>query len=144
MESLALLVASLMFIALLGGPIAIGMTMIKTESIHSTIIRRILHGLFVTTSLWVGLMFLFSGQLPITPRLIGLYTLIMSYIATRREYFPDARIIAPLLAKFGVKLWKKQKRSGNEQGSSHFGPVLKWRRGGRSGGNDGHGPEGQH
>lgn len=144
MESLALLVASLMFIALLGGPIAIGMTMIKTESIHSTIIRRVLHGLFVTTSLWVGLMFLFSGQLPITPRLIGLYTLIMSYIATRREYFPDVRIIAPLLAKFGVKLWKKQKRSGNERGSSHFGPVLKWRRGGRSGGNDGHGPEGQH
>lgn len=144
MESLALLVASLMFIALLGGPIAIGMTMIKTESILSTIIRRVLHGLFVTTSLWVGLMFLFSGQLPITPRLIGLYTLIMSYIATRREYFPDVRIIAPLLAKFGVKLWKKQKRSGNEQGSSHFGPVLKWRRGGRSGRNDGHGPEGQH
>ena len=143
MESLALLVASLMFIALLGGPIAIGMTMIKTESIHSTTIRRVLHGLFVTTSLWVGLMFLFSGQLPITPRLIGLYTLIMSYIATRREYFPDVRIIAPLLAKFGIKIGKKQKQSGNEPGSSHFGPVMKWRRNGRFGRNDGHGPEGQ-
>ena len=146
MESLAKLVALMVLTALLSAPIAILITLIQRNSTNLAVIvlRRILQGGFLALSLFFGLFFLFNLQMPLVIHAIGLYALVLTYIAIRREYFPDVRIIAPLLAKFGVKLWKKQKRSGSEQGSSHFGPVVKWRRGGHSGGNDGHGPEGQH
>lgn len=103
LESLALAVAIFMHIALLGGPIAMGITMLKTENIFLTNIRKIFHGIFVALSLWVGIIFFFRSELPLTPRLIGLHALVMSYIATRREYFPDVRVIAPLLTKFDIK-----------------------------------------
>ena len=146
MESLAKLVALMVLTALLSAPIAILITLIQRNSTNLAVIvlRRILQGGFLALSLFFGLFFLFNLQMPLVIHAIGLYALVLTYIAIRREYFPDVRIIAPVLAKFGVKLWKKQKRSGSEQGSSHFGPVVKWRRGGHSGGNDGHGPEGQH
>jgi hypothetical protein len=144
MESLARLVVILMLSAFLGGPIAIGLTRIKTKNVLLTIVRRLIHAFFIAISVLVGAGLLINREVSLLIHLIGLYAVSMSYIALRREYFPDVRIIAPILAKFGVKLWKKQKRSGNELGSSHFGPVVKWRRGGHSGGNDGHGPEGQH
>jgi len=144
MESLARLVVILMLSAFLGGPIAIGLTRIKTKNVLLTIVRRLIHAFFIAISVLVGAGLLINREVSLLIHLIGLYAVSMSYIALRREYFPDVRIIAPILAKFGVKLWKKQKRSGNERGSSHFGPVVKWRRGGHSGGNDGHGPEGQH
>jgi hypothetical protein len=144
MESLARLVVILMLSAFLGGPIAIGLTRIKTKNVLLTIVRRLIHAFFIAISVLVGAGLLINREVSLLIHLIGLYAVSMAYIALRREYFPDVRIIAPLLAKFGVKLWKKQKRSGNEHGSSHFGPVVKWRRGGHSGGNDGHGPEGQH
>ena len=146
MESLAKLVALMVLTALLSAPIAILITLIQRNSTNLAVIvlRRILQGGFLALSLFFGLFFLFNLQMPLVIHAIGLYALVLTYIAIRREYFPDVRIIAPLLAKFGVTLWKKQKRSGNERGSSHFGPVVKWRHGGRSGGNDGHGPEGQH
>ena len=133
-----------MLSAFLGGPIAIGLTRIKTKNVLLTIVRRLIHAFFIAISVLVGAGLLINREVSLLIHLIGLYAVSMAYIALRREYFPDVRIIAPLLAKFGVKLWKKQKRSGNEHGSSHFGPVVKWRRGGHSGGNDGHGPEGQH
>lgn len=146
MESLAKLVALMVLTALLSAPIAILITLIQRKSTNLAVIvlRRILQGVFLALSLFFGLFFFFNLQMPLVIHAIGLYALVLTYIAIRREYFPDVRIIAPLLAKFGVTLWKKQKRSGNERGSSHFGPVVKWRRGGRSGENDGHGPEGQH
>ena len=144
MESLARLVVILMLSAFLGGPIAIGLTRIKTKNVLLTIVRRLIHAFFIAISVLVGAGLLINREVSLLIHLIGLYAISMSYIALRREYFPEVRIIAPILAKFGVKLWKKQKRSGNERGSSHFGPVVKWRRTGRSGGNDGHGPEGQH
>lgn len=133
-----------MLSAFLGGPIAIGLTRIKTKNVLLTIVRRLIHAFFIAISILVGAGLLINREVSLLIHLIGLYAVSMSYIALRREYFPEVRIIAPILAKFGVKLWKKQKRSGNERGSSHFGPVVKWRRGGHSGGNDGHGPEGQH
>lgn len=144
MESLAYLVVIIFMTLILGGPVAILLTKIQTEHIILMILRRLLHGLVVALSLIVGFQFLFIMEVRLSLRMIGLYSISMGYIALRREYFPDVRIIAPILAKFGVKLWKKQKRSGSEQGSSHFGPVVKWRRSGGSGENDGHGPEGQH
>ena len=144
MESLAYLVVILFSIVILGGPVAILLTKIRTKNIILTIIRRLLHGLVITLSIIISSSVFFKPQETLALHAIGIFGISMAYIALRREYFPDVRIIAPLLAKFGVKLWKKQKRSGSEQGISHFGPVVKWRRGGHSGGNDGHGPEGQH
>ena len=144
MESLAYLVTILLMIVILGGPVAILLTKIRTEHIVLTIIRRFLHGFVITISLFINATVFWKPNHTFALYAISIFGISMAYIALRREYFPDVRIIAPVLAKFGVKLWKKQKRSGNERGSSHFGPVVKWRRGGRSGGNDGHGPEGQH
>ena len=144
MESLAYLVTILFMIVILGGPVAILLTKIRTEHIVLTIIRRFLHGFVITISLFINATVFWKPNHTFALYAISIFGISMAYIALRREYFPDVRIIAPVLAKFGVKLWKKQKRSGNEHGSSHFGPVVKWRHGGRSGGNDGHGPEGQH
>ena len=144
MESLAYLVVTLFMIVILGGPVAILLTKIRTEHIVLTIIRRFLHGFVITISLFINATVFWKPNHTFALYAISIFGISMAYIALRREYFPDVRIIAPVLAKFGVKLWKKQKRSGNEHGSSHFGPVVKWRRGGHSGGNDGHGPEGQH
>ena len=144
MESLAYLVVTLFMIVILGGPVAILLTKIRTEHIVLTIIRRLLHGFVITLSVFINVTIFWKPNHTFALYAISIFGISMAYIALRREYFPDVRIIAPLLAKFGVKLWKKQKRSGNERGSSHFGPVVKWRHGGRSGGNDGHGPEGQH
>jgi len=136
MESLAYLVVMLMMTVILGGPLAILLTMIKTKNIILIVLKRIIHGFIIGMSLIVGSMFLFNTQLPLPVHLIGLFGVAMAYIAIRREYFPDVRIIAPLLARFGL-------RRSSDSNQQH-GPTLKWRRNGRSGGNDGHGPEGQH
>ena len=144
MESLAYLVTILLMIVILGGPVAILLTKIRTEHIVLTIIRRLLHGLVITLALFISSTVFWKSNQNLALDAMAIFGISMAYIALRREYFSDVRIIAPVLAKFGVKLWKKQKRSGSEQGSSHFGPVVKWRRGRHSGGNDGHGPEGQH
>ena len=144
MEGLAYLVTILLMIVILGGPVAILLTKIQTKNIILTIIRRLLHGFVITLSVFINVAIFWEPSRAFGLYAISIFGISMAYVALRREYFSDVRIIAPLLAKFGVKLWKKQKRSGNERGSSHFGPVVKWRHGGRSGGNDGHGPEGQH
>jgi hypothetical protein len=79
--------------------------------------------------------------MPLPVHLIGLYGVVMAYIAIRREYFPEVRIIGPLLSQFGLRRNGSQRSSDS---SEQHGPVMKWRRNGRTGGNDGHGPEGQH
>lgn len=156
MESLALLVAILMLSALLSGPAAIGLTIIKTNSGILTFIRRIFHGLFVTISLWIGMMFFFSASMPFFAHLIGLYALTTGYIASRREYFPHVKIVSRLFARLGIhgkavntsgeglEAFGGETQANKKPLSSMHGPVIKWRRDGRSGGNDGHGPGGQH
>jgi|GEM_PF-424937 len=156
MESLAMFVVILMLSALLSGPVAIALTVIKTDSGILTFIRRIFHGLFVTMSLWIGMMFFLSQSMPFFARLIGLYALTTGFIASRREYFPDIKIVSQLFARFGIQP-KTVNKSGEgldasgdgsqantKRYSSMHGPIIKWHRNGRSGGNDGHGPSGQH
>lgn len=147
MESLAFLVAILLLFAFFGGPIAIALTKIRTEHFILILVRRITHGFFATISLWVGLMFFINSGVPLTVRLIGLYSLAMGYIAFRREYFPGVRVIAPLLKRFGINGQSRtaidSKDTDEAERVSKYGPVLKWRRHGSSG-RDGHGPEGQH
>ena len=148
MESLAILVTILLLVAFLSGPIAIGLTKIKTSSFPLMLIRRVFHGFFVAISLWVGLMFFINPDAAFGVHLIGLYGLIMGYIAFRREYMPHLRIITPLLTRLGFRKSSNNKSINNAPGqgesTSRYGPILKWRRTGHSGGNDGHGPEGQH
>ena len=142
MESLAVLVAILFLIDLLAGPMAILLTWGKLVHFISsqsknvvlvlTVIRRIVHGFLVTVGLFIGA---WLAYITVTPaKLFGLFSLITSYIALRREYFPDFHLLAIILNKVGIR----------KIAPGDHGPSLKWKRSGRSSGNDGHGPGGQH
>ena len=131
MESLALVVTILFLIAVLAGPLSIALSSqfvksrLETKSSLAIVIlnllRKFLHLVLVAFGNLIGVQFLFIAGLPFIPRLIGLFSVVTCYIGLRREYFPDFFIVRDLLAKFGVS-----------------------RNNGRSSGNDGHGPEGQH
>ena len=146
MESLAMRVAILFLIAFLAGPIAVALSAVRGKSLFLNVIRKILHGFFVAMSLGVGLMFFSNLDFPFGVNLIGLFGLIMGYIALRREYFPDVKILAPLLAKIGFKSAssKDLDDDADDNSNSRHGPMLKWPRNGGSTGKDGHGPGGQH
>ena len=142
MESLALLVAILFLIDLLAGPMAILLTwgkLVRFISSQSknvvlvlTVIRRIVHGFLVTVGLFIGA---WLAYITVTPaKLFGLFSLITSYIALRREYFPDFHLLAIILNKVGIR----------KIAPGDHGPSLKWKRSGRSSGSDGNGPAGQH
>jgi hypothetical protein len=141
-ESFAVFVAILFLIDLLAGPIAILLTwgkLVRFISSQSknvvlvlTVIRRIVHGFLVTVGLFIGT---WLAYITVTPaKLFGLFSLITSYIALRREYFPDFHILAIILNKVGIR----------KIAPGDHGPSLKWKRSGRSSGSDGHGPGGQH
>jgi hypothetical protein len=142
MESLAVVVAILFLIDILAGPMAIALTwqklinaitsQSKSVSPVLTIIRRLLHGFLVTLGGFVGTWLCFIAVTP--AKLFGLFSLITSYIALRREYFPDFHLLAIIANKFGIR----------KVGPGEHGPSIKWKRNGRSSGNDGHGPGGQH
>ena len=131
MESLALVVTILFLIAVLAGPLSIALSSqfvksrLETKSSLAIVIlnllRKFLHLVLVAFGNLIGVQFLFIAGLPLIPRLIGLFSVVTCYIGLRREYFPDFFFVRDLLAKFGVS-----------------------RKNGRSSGDDGHGPEGQH
>jgi len=141
-ESLAVFVAVLFLIDVLAGPIAILLTwgkLVRFISSQSknvvlvlTVIRRIVHGFLVTVGLFIGTWLVY---ITVTPaKLFGLFSLITSYIALRREYFPDFHLFALILNKVGIR----------KIAPGDHGPSMKWKRSGRSSGSDGHGPGGQH
>jgi hypothetical protein len=80
----------------------------------------------------MGSWFVNIAQTP--AKLLGVFAIITSYIALRREYFPDFYLLANISNKLGIR----------KVGPGEHGPKFKWRRNGRSSGNDGHGPGGQH
>ncbi len=131
MESLAFFVAILFLIALLAGPlsIAISSQFIKSRLeaksslaiVILNLLRKFVHFILVAVGNLIGVMWLFAAELPVIPRLIGLFSIVTCYIGLRREYFPEFFFMRDLFAKFGVS-----------------------RKNGRSSGDDGHGPEGQH
>ena len=146
MESLAMIVAILLLIAFLAGPIAIALSAVRGKSLFLNVIRKVLHGFFVALSLLFGLKYFTISDLPFVVNLIGLFGLIMGYIALRREYFPGVKILTPLLAKFGFKAGSSKGLDDdvpNGVSNSRHGPLLKWPRNGGSKGKDGHGPGGQ-
>ena len=131
MESLAFFVAILFLIALLAGPLSIALSSqfvksrLETKSSLAIVIlnllRKFVHLIVVAVGNLIGIMWLLITELPLISRLIGLFSVVTSYIGLRREYFPEFFFMRDLFTKFGVS-----------------------RKNGHSSGNDGHGPEGQH
>jgi hypothetical protein len=130
-ESLALVVAILFLIALLAGPLSIALSSQFVKSRLETkaslaivilnLLRKFVHLILVAFGNLIGVQFLFIAGLPLFPRLVGVFSIVTCYIGLRREYFPEFFFMRDLFAKFGVN-----------------------RKNGRSSGNDGHGPGGQH
>jgi len=131
MESLAIVVVVLFLIALLAGPLAIALSSRFVKSRLETkaslaivilnLLRKLFHLILVAFGNLIGVQLLFISGLPLIPRVIGLFSVVTCYIGLRREYFPEFFFMRNLFAKFGVS-----------------------RKNGRSSGDDGHGPEGQH
>ena len=131
MESLAIVIVILFLIALLAGPLSIGLSSQFVKSrmeskaslaiVILNLLRKFIHLILVAFGNLIGVQFLFINGLPVFPRLVGLFSIVTCYIGLRREYFPEFFFMRDLFAKFGVT-----------------------RKNGRSSGDDGHGPEGQH
>jgi hypothetical protein len=131
MESLAYFVAMLFLIALLAGPLSIALSSQLIKSRLETkaslpivilnLLRKFVHLVLIAFGNLIGVMWLLIADIPLFPRLIGLFSVVTCYIGLRREYFPELFFMRDLFAKFGVS-----------------------RKNGRSSGDDGHGPEGQH
>ena len=131
MESLAIVVIILFLIAMLAGPLSIGLSSQFVKSRLDTkaslaivilnLLRKFVHLVLVAFGNLIGVQFLLISGLPLVPRLVGLFSVVTCYIGLRREYFPEFFFMRDLFAKFGFS-----------------------RKNGRSSGDDGHGPEGQH
>jgi hypothetical protein len=142
MESLAYLVVIIFMVTIFSGPFAIALTadrLVKfLDSKESAVwvvvnvIRKIVHLLAITIGIFLGMSLISMGVTG--PKLIGLYAIVLAYIALRREYFPDFHLLAILGNKLGIR----------KVGPGDHGPKIKWKRNGRSSGKDGHGPGGQH
>ena len=142
MEGLAYLVVIIFSIALFSGPFAIALTSHRLVKFLNSkegvlwaivnVLRKIIHLLAITIGLFLGLS-LVAVDVTIT-KIIGVYAIVLGYIALRREYFPDFHLFATIGNKLGIR----------KVGPGDHGPAIKWKRNGRSSGDDGHGPGGQH
>ena len=142
MESLAYLVVIIFSIALFSGPFAIALTSHRLVKFFNSkegalwaivnVLRKIIHLLAITIGTFLGLSLIVTEVA--VAKLIGAYAIVLAYIALRREYFPDFHLLATIGKKLGLR----------KVGPGEHGPQLKWKRNGRSSGNDGHGPAGQH
>ena len=142
MESLAYLVVNIFMITIFSGPFAIALTADRLVKFLNTkesviwaivnVIRKIVHLLTITIGVLLGMSLISMGVTG--PKLIGAYAIVCAYIALRREYFPDFHLLATIGNKLGLR----------KVGPGDHGPKLKWKKNGRSSGDDGHGPGGQH
>ena len=142
MEGLAYLVVIIFSITLFSGPFAIALTSHRLVKFLNSkegvlwaivnVLRKIIHLLAIIIGTFLGLSLM---ELPTTiVKLIGIYAIVLAYIALRREYFPDFHLLATIGNKLGIR----------KVGPGDHGPKLKWKKNGRSSGKDGHGPGGQH
>jgi hypothetical protein len=157
-KSLAILALILFLIATLAGPIAIALTwrslvswistLSQNLALALTLIRRLLHGFLVTLGLLMGGWLTFVAVTP--AKLFGLFSLVTSYSALRREYFPKIYIVRNLLSLFGISnlgipsLARKKIPPVFSADGSEIIRAKKAGQLGRSSGRDGHGPGGQH
>jgi len=142
MEGLAYLVVIIFSIALFSGPFAIALTSHRLVKFLNSkegvlwaivnVLRKIIHLLTITIGAFLGLS-LMAMAVTIS-KIIGAYAIVLAYIALRREYFPDFHLLATIGNKLGIR----------KVGPGDHGPAIKWKRNGRSSGDDGHGPGGQY
>ena len=109
MESLAVVVLILFSVAFFAGPLAILLSAKKlTQELEAkdgglfkfiNLLRKITLVILVILALTIGFQFLTIGGLPLIPRATGLFAIITSYIALRREFFPQTFIVGSLRRK---------------------------------------------
>lgn len=117
MESLVILVAVMMAVAFLSGPIAILLSSVRTNNLHLKIFRRVVQFLFLLIGFLVGGQFLFS-PLPLGVRSVGLFAIVTNYIALRREYFPTFFLLDRLKVPIpSWAIWNSPRGSKNTKGS---------------------------
>ena len=142
MEGLAYLVVIIFSVTLFSGPFAIALTSRRLVAFLNSkenvpwaivnVLRKIIHLLAITIGSFLGLSLL--AMAVTVSKIIGAYALVFAYIALRREYFPDFHLLANIGNKLGIR----------NVGPGDHGPKIKWKKNGRSSGDDGHGPGGQH
>jgi len=96
--------------------------------------------LAITIGTFLGLSLL--AMAVTVPKLIGIYAIVLAYIALRREYFPAFYLTRYISSRLGFKS-KVEPRIYSADGTEII-RAKKASRFGRSSGRDGHGPEGQH
>jgi hypothetical protein len=150
MESLAVLVAIMFLADVFAGPVAIFLTWdklvgviasrTKSLAVVLTVIRRLLHGFLIAIGLFIGGWLTYIAVTP--AKFFGIFSLVTSYIALRREYFPELFIVRDLLAQVGIKR-KVEPPVFSSDGTEIIRTKKSWKNG-RTLGGDSHGPEGQH
>jgi hypothetical protein len=150
MESLAYLVVIIFMVTIFSGPFAIALTSHKLVNFLNSkkgiawaivnALRKIIHLLAIIIGTFLGLSLL--AKAVTVPKLIGIYAIVLAYIALRREYFSAFYITRYLSSSLGFKS-KDEPRIYSADGTEII-RAKKASRFGRSSGRDGHGPEGQH
>ena len=85
MESLALFVGILLLVLILSGPLAIGLTFVKTTKQSSKILLRVLICLFSAIGIVLGVMLLLQG-IAIGAKLMAIFAIAASAFALKREF----------------------------------------------------------
>jgi len=142
MEGLAYLVVIIFSITLFSGPFAIALTSRRLVDFLNSrvgllwaivdVLRKILHIFAITVGTFLG--FSLLAMAVTVSKILGTYAIVLAYIALRREYFPDFHLLANIGNKLGIR----------KVGPGDHGPTMKWKKNGRSSGDDGYGPGGQH
>ena len=111
MESLALAASIILLVALLSGPLSIGLSTNRLRrslkakpSLIKTLVntlRIVVHIVFVALGVLIG-GFLLTSDLPLAPRIIGLASVVTSYIGLRREYFPEFLPLQEVMNQLGL------------------------------------------
>lgn len=109
MESLAIVILILFSIAFFAGPLAILLSAKKlSHKLESkddglfkflNLLRKLTLIVLVILAFTTGFQFLTISGLPLIPRTTGLFAIVTSYIALRREFFPQTFIVGSLLRK---------------------------------------------
>ena len=88
MESLALVVAVIVLVAVLGGPIAVGITFISTGALFTLLVKRIIVTIFASASILMSsILALFAGVGG--AKRIAIFSFIVSFYALSRIYGPQ-------------------------------------------------------
>jgi len=85
MESLALFVGILLLVLILSGPLAIGLTFVKTTKRSTNTLRRIFICQFSAIGIGLGVMLLLQG-IAIGAKLMALFAIAASAFALKREF----------------------------------------------------------